>query len=238
MNAPTLQSRFTLLVVDDHAIVREGLRRVLAPLSREWLVIEACNGYEALEVLRQQPVDLAIVDLSMPGINGLDLVRRIKALYPHVLALVLSMHDEQQYARRAFKAGANGYVTKDTAANELVTAVLKVLAGGAYVSAHLAERMVQELSGRVPEYQLDALSDRELDVLKRLVAGQRLTEIADALHLSIKTISTHKSRIQYKLQLPSTAALVRFGLEHGLDKDDSGFTDLGPSPATPPGPTG
>ena len=140
MSAPAPQQLCNMLLVDDHAIVREGLRRVLDPLTRVWRVLEASNGFEALEVLRVQRIALAIVDLSMPGMNGLDLVRRIKAAYPHVLVLVLSMYDEHQYARRAFKAGANGYVTKDTAANELVAAVRKVLAGGAYVSMHLAER--------------------------------------------------------------------------------------------------
>ena len=232
MNRPHSSPKNTMLVVDDHAIVCEGLRRVLEPLSGEWRILEAPNAFVALDLMRQQTIDLAIVDLSMPGMNGLDLVRRIKALYPHMPALVMSMYNEQQYARRAFKAGASGYLTKDSAAGELVTAVRKVLAGGAYVSADLAERMAQELSGKARRFQTDALSDREIDVLRRIVAGQRLTEIAQALHLSIKTVSTHKSRIQDKLQLPNIAALVRFGLEHGLDKNDSAFSEIGESPVS------
>jgi DNA-binding NarL/FixJ family response regulator len=134
--------------------------------------------------------------------------------------LVLSMHAEEQYALRSFKAGANGYVTKDSAAAELVVAVRKVLDGGAYVTASLAERVVQQLNGATQAPRHAQLSDRELEVLRRIVAGQRLTDIAEDLHLSIKTVSTHKSRIQEKLQLPSMAALIRYGLEHHIDKSE------------------
>jgi two-component system invasion response regulator UvrY len=211
-----------LLLVDDHTIVREGLKRILDPISSEWNITEAGTGFQALECLRRQRFDLAIVDLSMPGMSGLELIRRIKAEWPSVAILVLSMHAEEQYALRAFKGGANGYVTKDSAATELIAAVRKVAAGGAYVSASLSERVVQQLNGvvRVPRHA--ELSDRELDVLQRIVAGQRLTDIAEALHLSVKTVSTHKSRIQEKLQLPSMAALIRYGLEHQLDKGETG----------------
>lgn len=232
-------ARFGLLMVDDHTIVREGLKRVLNPIAHEWAITEASTGFQALECLRRQPFNLAIVDLSMPGMSGLDLIRRIKSEFPDVAVLVLSMHGEEQYAMRSFKAGANGYVTKDSAATELVTAVRKVASGGSYVTASLAERVVQQLSGAQPEPQLADLTDRELEVLRRIVAGQRLTDIADALHLSVKTVSTHKTRIQDKLQLSSMAALIRFGLEQQLDKDDSGFADLnerGPQPLGTPGP--
>jgi len=224
MNNPAAPAaRFGLLMVDDHTIVREGLQRILEPIAHEWAITEAGTGFQALEFLRNRHFDLAIVDLSMPGMSGLDLIRRIRSDHPAVSVLVLSMHGEEQYALRAFKAGANGYVTKDTASTELVAAVRKVAAGGTYVSASLAERVVQQLSGQAPAPRLAELSDRELDVLKRIVLGQRLTDIAQALHLSIKTVSTHKTRIQEKLQLPTVAALIRYGLEHRLDKDDSDF---------------
>lgn len=216
-------AQFSLLMVDDHTIVREGLKRVLDPISHEWAITEAGTAFQALEYLRRQHFDLAIVDLSMPGMGGLDLIRRIKSDFPHVAVLVLSMHGEEQYAMRSFKAGANGYVTKDSAATELVAAVRKVASGGSYVTASLAERVVQQLNGKVQEPRLSDLSDRELDVLKRIVAGERLTDIANALHLSVKTVSTHKGRIQDKLQLPNMAALIRFGMEQQLDKNDSGF---------------
>lgn len=218
-----------LLLVDDHTIVREGIRRILEPVTAEWAITEAATAFQALESLRRQPFALAIVDLSMPGMTGLELIHRIKTEYPSVAVMVLSMHAEEQYAMRAFKAGANGYLTKDSAASELLAAVAKVAAGGAYVTASLAERMVQQLSGVVHAPRHTELSDRELDVLQRIVAGQRLTDIAEALHLSVKTVSTHKTRIQEKLQLPNVAALIRYGLEHQLDKDTSGFGGLGPA---------
>lgn len=205
-----------LLMVDDHTIVREGLKRVLAGACAQWRITEAGTGFQALECLRRQRFDLAIVDLSMPGMSGLDLIRRIKAEYERVRVLVLSMHAEEQYALRAFKAGANGYVTKDSAAAELVNAVRKVAAGGAFVSPGLAERVVQQLSAGTAAPRHAELSDRELEVLRRIVSGQRMTDIADALHLSVKTVSTHKTRILDKLQLSNTAALIRYGLEHGL----------------------
>jgi DNA-binding NarL/FixJ family response regulator len=212
-------TRLKLLMVDDHTIVRDGLRRILGAAD-DWELSEAGTGFQALECLRRESIDVAIVDLSMPGMSGLDLIKRIKAEFPTVRVLVLSMHAEEQYAMRAFKAGANGYVTKDSAAAELVNAVRKVAGGGAWITPSLAEQMVQQLSGMGQPAPHTELSDRELEVLQRLVAGQRLTDIADALHVSIKTVSTHKSRIQDKLQLGSTAALIRYGLEHGLGKAD------------------
>lgn len=213
-----LPSRKGLLLVDDHTIVREGLKRILEAVADEWQITEAGGGFQALECLKRAPFGMAIVDLSMPGMSGLELIRRLKSEYPAVAVLVLSMHAEEQYALRAFRAGANGYVTKDSAAAELVAAVRKVASGGAYVTASLAERVVQQLSGAADAPRHAQLSDREMEVLQRIVAGQRPTEIAEALHLSVKTVSTHKTRIQEKLQLPNTAALIRYGLEHGLDK--------------------
>jgi DNA-binding NarL/FixJ family response regulator len=205
-----------LLLVDDHQVVREGLKRLLEPGENQWTITEASNGHQALDCLRQRSVSLAIVDLSMPGMGGLELIRRIKSEQPRTAVLVLSMHAEEQYAMRAFKLGANGYVTKDGAAAELVNAVRKVLAGGTYVSASLAERVVQQLNGATQSYRHEDLSNREIEVLQRIVAGHRLTDIAEALNLSVKTVSTHKARIQGKLDLPSMAAIIRYGIEHGI----------------------
>ena len=216
---PTLQK---LLLVDDHTVVREGLKRLLEPLAGEWRVTEASSGYQALECLRTQPCALAIVDLSLPGMSGLDLIARIRSEFPTVAVLVLTMHAEEQYALRAFQAGARGYVTKDSAAADLVAAVRKVAQRGVFVSAHLAERVVQQLSGQRPASPTGLLSNREMEVLQRIVAGQRPVDIAQALHLSVKTVSTHKRRVLEKLQLDSTAALIRYGLEHQLGKNDLG----------------
>ncbi len=221
MNKPSSSPALRLLLVDDHSIVREGLRRVLEAQSSGWSIAEASSGFQALDCLRQQVVDLVIVDLSMPGMNGLELIARIKSGFPLLRVLVLSMHAEEQYAMRAFKAGANGYITKDSAAAELVAAVSKVAAGGTYVTASLAEQVVLRLNGSTALPSHAQLSNREMEVLRRIVAGQRLTDIARALHLSVKTVSTHKTHIQEKLQLPNLAALVRYGIEHQLDTPDT-----------------
>ncbi len=205
-----------ILIVDDHAVVREGLARILAATGEGWTVGEASSGFQAIEWLRREHADLVIVDLSMPGMSGLELIRRIRDEFGRVAMLVLSMHAEEQYALRAFKAGANGYVTKDSASAELIRAVRKVMGGGAYVTPDLAERVVLQFNGGVGVPRHSQLSDRELEVLRRLVVGQRPTDIANALHLSVKTISTHKSRIHEKLGLPTLAELVRYGIEHGL----------------------
>ncbi|PKO64614.1 MAG: DNA-binding response regulator [Betaproteobacteria bacterium HGW-Betaproteobacteria-16] len=219
MNERTLsglreEASLRLLLVDDHTVVREGLKRLLDPQGSQWSITEAGTGFQALEFLKREPFNLVIADLSLPGMNGLELVRRIKSGFPDVAVLVLTMHSEEQYALRAFQAGASGFVTKDTASEELVAAVRKVVAGGVFVTAALAERVVQQLNGRRPPSDLSVLSNRELEIMQRIVAGERLTDIAQALHLSIKTVSSHKAHILEKLQLDSTASLIRFGLEH------------------------
>lgn len=206
----------SILVVDDHAIVREGLQRILEGTPANWRTVEASTGLEALDILRRRPFDVAVVDLSMPGMNGLELLRRVRTEFPRLPVLILSMHAEEQYALRAFKTGANGYVTKDSACSELATAVRKVAGGGAYVSIALAERVVLQLNGDREPARHTQLSNRELDVLRRLVAGHRPTEIAHALNISVKTVSTHKSRILERLQLPNLAALIHYGIEQGL----------------------
>lgn len=223
MNQPSpnfQQQGLSLLLVDDHTVVREGLKRLLDPQANGWTITEAGTGYQALECLRAQHFDLAIVDLSMPGMSGLDLIGRIKSEFPAVAVLVLTMHAEEQYAMRTFQAGANGYVTKDSASSELVDAVRKVANHGVFVTAHLAERVIQQLNGQRAAPPIEILSNRELEILQRIVGGQRPVDIAQDLHLSIKTVSTHKRRILEKLQLDSTAALIRFGMEHQLGKED------------------
>lgn len=208
--------RTTILVVDDHGLVREGLRHILESATPPFEVLEAGDAQEALEILSRSQVRLATVDLSMPGMGGLELTQRIKAEHPAVGVLVLSMHAEEQYAMRAFEAGADGYLSKSSAGTALVDAVGRIASGGIYVTPGLAEHAVRRLLPGQARRARAELSERELDVLRRLVAGERPKEIARALNLSIKTISAHKARILDKLQLRGTAALIRYGIEQGL----------------------
>ena len=219
-----------VLVADDHPLMRDGVRRLLDATPGMQVVGEAGNGHEVIELLRHREADVALLDLSMPGMPGIDLIRRVKSEFPRVAVLVLTMHAEDEYAVRALRSGASGYLLKDSGGEELLRAVRKVAAGGGYVAPALAERLVILLSTLGPAMAHAGLSDRELEVLRRIVAGERITTIADGLHLSVKTVSTHKARILEKLGLDSSAALVRYALEHRLFDDDAAadFPVVGP----------
>jgi len=218
-----------ILIVDDHAVVREGLKRMLEASEPSWRIEEAANAFEALDRVRTQGFDVAIVDISMPGMSGLDFLKRVRASQLSLRVLMLSMFAEEQYAVRAFKSGANGYVTKDSATRELVNAIRKVTAGGAYVSESLAQSLALGLGNASGELPHESLSNRELDILRRLACGDRPTDIALALHISVKTVSTHKARILARLQLANAAALVRYAVEHHLvpEAPDSGRESRG-----------
>jgi DNA-binding NarL/FixJ family response regulator len=200
-----------VLLADDHEIVRDGLKRILGAAGDLQVAGEAANGDQALALVKANDYDLALLDLSMPGLAGIDLIKRVRIEKPKLRILVLSMHGEQQYATRALKAGASGYLTKDSAAGQLVGAIRKIAAGGVHVSEAAAAGLVS--AERAPH---QALSDREFEVLRLLVGGRSPTEIAERLHLSVKTVSTHKTHIQQKLGLSGTADLVRYALEHKL----------------------
>ena len=203
-----------VLLADDHQIVRDGLRRILSAQADVEVADEAADGDRALALVRGQDYDVAVLDMSMPGLSGLDLVKRLKAEKPKLRILVLSMHGEQQYAARALKAGASGYLNKDSAAEQLLGALRKVAAGGVHVSEAAALELI---AGRTEDGPPHArLSDREFEVFKQLAGGASPTEIAQRLHLSVKTVSTHKTRILEKLGLGGTAELVRYALEHKL----------------------
>ena len=203
-----------VLLADDHGLVREGLRGILAKGADIEVAAEAANGDEVLALVRKQEFDLALLDLSMPGLSGLALIKRLKAEKPKLRILVLSMHGESQYAARALKAGASGYLTKDSAAAQLLGAIRKIAAGGVQISEAAAAQLI---GGRgTADAPHAALSDREYEVLRQIVAGRSMTEIADGLRLSVKTVSTHKARILEKLDLTGTAELVRYAIEHGL----------------------
>ena len=200
-----------VLIADDHKIVRDGLKRILAAHGEVDVTGEAADGDQALALVRAHEYDLAMVDMSMPGLSGIDLIKRLKLEKPKLRILVLSMHGERQYAARALKAGASGYLNKDSAAELLVGAIRKIAAGGVHIGDAAAASLIT--ADKAPH---EALSDREFEVLRLLVEGLGPTDIGDKLHLSVKTVSTHKTRILEKLNVSSTAALVRYALYHKL----------------------
>jgi DNA-binding NarL/FixJ family response regulator len=200
-----------VLLADDHEIVRDGLKRILAATTDVQVTGEAASGDEALALAKANDYDVALLDMSMPGLSGIDLIKRLKIEKPGLKLLILSMHGEHQYAARALKAGASGYLTKDSAAEKLLGALRKVAAGGVHVSDAAAASLVS--ASRAPHQEL---TDREFEVLRLLAGGRSPTEIAVQLHLSVKTVSTHKAHIQQKLGLNGTAELVRYALEHRL----------------------
>ena len=200
-----------VLIADDHNIVRDGLKRILSAHAEVDVTGEASDGDQALALVRAHEYDLVMVDMSMPGLSGIDLIKRLKLEKPKLRILVLSMHGERQYAARALKAGASGYLNKDSAAELLVGAIRKIAAGGVHIGDAAAASLVS--ADKAPH---EALSDREFEVLRLLVEGLGPTDIGDKLHLSVKTVSTHKTRILEKLNVSSTAALVRYALDHKL----------------------
>ena len=204
-----------VLLADDHTLVREGLRQLLAATVDIRVAGEAANGDEALALVKVSDFDLVVLDLSMPGLSGIDLIKRLRIEKPGLRILVLSMHGEQQYAARALKAGASGYLTKDSASEQLVAAVRKVAGGGVQISEAAAAQLVGAAQGgdAAPH---TLLSDREFEIFRLLVAGKGLSEIAAKLHLSVKTVSTHKTRLLHKMGMESTVDLVRYALEKKL----------------------
>ena len=210
-----------VLLADDHALLREALRHILDSTSGFEVAGEARDGPSTIALVRSTPADVLVLDLTMPGPRqGVELVKQIKDEVPMLYILVLTMHSEQQYAVRAFKAGASGYLTKESASDELVTAVKKVASGGAYVSLTMAERLAQSLNEPTDELAHQRLSDREFEVFRRIAAGQTISELAHELCVSTKTVSTYKTRILEKMHIPHEAALVRYAIEHKLFDDD------------------
>ncbi|AOJ07230.1 LuxR family transcriptional regulator [Burkholderia sp. ABCPW 14] len=208
-----------VLIADDHALVRDGLRHILSNTSGFEVAGEACDGISTIELMRSADAQVLVLDLSMPGRNGIDLIKQIKEEKPTLRILVLTMHAEQQYASRAFRAGASGYMTKESASAELVGALTKIAAGGVYVSLAMAERLAQSLNEPAESLPHQRLSDREFDVFRRIAAGETITEVAQALNVSAKTVSTYKARILEKMQMPHDAALVRYAMRHKLFDD-------------------
>ncbi len=205
-----------VLVADDHTIVREGLKQILARSGDLVVAGEAANGNDVLKMVREHEWDVLVTDMSMPGRNGLELIKLVKAARPKLPVLVLSMYGEEQFAVRAIRAGASGYLNKESASDQLVSAIRKIADGGVYVSPAVSEallRNVRDGERRLPHEQL---SDRELQVLQLIAGGQSVNDIAATLNLSPKTVSTHKARILEKMKLSNQAELIRYAITHRL----------------------
>ncbi len=212
-----------IVVADDHTIVREGLKQLLAATGDLQVVGEAQNGHEVMARVRELDCEVLLLDMSMPGKSGIDLIKQVRNEKPRLRILVLSMHEEQQYAVRAIKAGAAGYLTKESAAAQLVAAIRKVAAGGAFISGAVAEQIAL---GAMPQNEgppHNALSDREFQVFRMLASGVTVSDVAAQLNLSVKTVSTHKARLMQKMGLASQTELIRYAISHRLiDEDRSG----------------
>jgi DNA-binding NarL/FixJ family response regulator len=209
-----------LVIADDHAIVREGLKRIVAEAADMKIEGEAGDGNEVMQLVRERDFDALVLDLSMPGRSGMELIKLVKAERPKLRILVLSMHQETQYAVRAIKSGASGYLTKESAPGQLVQAIRKIASGGAYISAEVAEQLALGAMPGVEKPPHEMLSDREFDVFRRLAAGESVSTIAAELKLSVKTVSTHKANLMAKLGISNSTELVKYAIRHGLAGDE------------------
>jgi DNA-binding NarL/FixJ family response regulator len=205
-----------ILIVDDHELVRRGLRQTLAEDLPKAVVIEAADAAQTLRSVANKPVDLVLLDINLPDRNGLDVLQDLKALHPHLPVVVLTAFPEKDFAVRAFKLGASGYVCKQSAADELIVAVQKALDGDRYITPSLAEALASKLAGEPPAAPHDSLSARELQVLREVALGKTLKEIAANLSLSEKTIGTYRLRISKKLRLASNVEIARYATVHKL----------------------
>jgi DNA-binding NarL/FixJ family response regulator len=208
-----------IVVADDHTVVREGLKQLLSAASDLSVVGEAQNGHEALQRVRALDFDVLLLDMSMPGRSGIELIKQLRAEKPRLRILVLSMHEEEQYAVRAIKAGASGYLTKDSASAQIVSAIRKVAAGGAFITDSVAQQLALGAMPQTDGPPHSALSDREFQVFRELVSGKAVSEIAEQLNLSVKTVSTHKARIMQKMNMSNPAELIRYAIHHRLVDD-------------------
>lgn len=205
-----------ILLTDDHAVVRQGLKLILADRFKRAVFGEARNTQEALARVGKEKWDVAVLDVTMPGRSGLEALKEMKRLRPQMPVLVLSMHPEDQFAVRMLKAGAAGYLTKESAGNELVGAIEKVVGGGRYISSSLAERMASYLDLDVQKAPHERLSDREFLVLRMIASGKTVSQIARELFLSVKTISTYRARVLEKMDMQNNAELTHYTLQKGL----------------------
>lgn len=205
-----------IVIADDHTLMREGLKRILEGDDEITVVGEAIDGFSVLEQVRKGGFDLLLMDLSMPGRSGIDLIRQIRTEAPSLPILVLTMYEEEQYAVRSIRAGAQGYLTKESAGAQLVTAIRRIASGRPYISMEVAEQLTINIMAPEKELPHQQLSNREFEIFNLLAKGKTITEIGTQLHLSVKTVSTHKSRIFHKMGMHSLAEIVQYALAHHL----------------------
>jgi DNA-binding NarL/FixJ family response regulator len=205
-----------IVIADDHAIVREGIKRIVSSAQDMEVVAEAADGAEVMQRVRELEFDVLVLDLSMPGRSGMELIKLAKAQQPRLRIMVLSMHQELQYAVRAIRAGASGYLTKESAPAELAQALRKIAAGGAYVTSEVAEQLALGAMPGGAQASHESLSPREFEVFRLLAGGISVTGIAGKLNVSVKTVSTHKANLMQKLSLHNQSELLRYAIRHGL----------------------
>ncbi|MCB1908271.1 MAG: response regulator transcription factor [Rhodocyclaceae bacterium] len=211
-----MSKQIRVLIADDHSIVRQGLRQILSETEDLAVSGEASNGVEALQQVRQDSYDVVLMDVSMPDRNGIDALKLIRKEFPRLPVLMLSMYPEEQYAIRALKAGAAGYLNKQSAPEQLVTAIRQVASGKKYVSASLAEELANAITDDDERPLHERLSDREYQTLCLIASGKTLTQIGEELNLSVKTVSVYRARLLEKMRLSNNAELTHYGLKHGL----------------------
>jgi DNA-binding NarL/FixJ family response regulator len=205
-----------VLIADDHAVVREGVKHIFAETTDIKVAGEAANGQEVLEHIGKQEYDLLLLDIAMPGRDGLEILKEIKTQKPKLPVLMLSMFPEEQYALRALKSGASGYLTKDSIPHELVKAVRKVLKGGNYISSSFSEKLLTEITSNTSKPLHETLSDREFQIMRMIASGKTMNEIADELSLSSKTVYTYRARILEKMGMKNNMEVAHYATKHGL----------------------
>ncbi|MCH2390904.1 MAG: response regulator transcription factor [Nitrospinales bacterium] len=215
---PEKESSIKVLVADDHEIVRQGLKTIISEHSDLSIAGEAENGNQVLKILKKTKVDVVLLDFDMPEKNGLDTLIELKALYPKLPVMILSIFPEDHYGTRFLKAGASGYLQKSSATDQLIDAIRKVFNGGKYISSALTDKLVTGLNKDKEQFLHESLTDREFQVFRLLATGKKLKEMADELCLSINTISTYRSRILQKMDMKSNADVIRYAIENGLSK--------------------
>ncbi|PKN05611.1 MAG: DNA-binding response regulator [Deltaproteobacteria bacterium HGW-Deltaproteobacteria-9] len=210
------EKKIRILIADDHPIVRAGFKQVISDTPDLIVADEAGNGQEVLQYLKKKKYDVVLLDISMPGKNGLEILKDLKADYPKLPVLILSIYPEEQYAIRALRAGAAGYLTKASAPNELISAIRKISAGGRYISASLAEKLANYLNADMTKSPHETLSDREHQVMQLIASGKTVSEIAASLNLSVKTISTYRSHILEKMKMKNNAEITLYAVQNKL----------------------